>query len=221
MLVFEDLQWADPGLLDFVESLLEWSRESPVLVVALARPELLDRRPDWGTGLRNVVALHLEPLPDAAVVELVTGYVEGLPAAGIAQLVARAEGVPLYAVETVRMLADRGVLEQVGEIYRWSPGAVIGEELDVPETLQALVAARLDALPEAERTLLQDASVVGQRFTDAGLAAVSGRTVAELEHQLRDLARKELLVQDIDPARPSAASTGSSRRSSARSPTRR
>jgi class 3 adenylate cyclase len=208
VLVFEDLQWADPGLLDFVESLLRWSRESPVLVVALARPELLGRRPDWGNGLRNVVALHLEPLPDPAVVELVTGYVEGLPAAGIAQLVARAEGVPLYAVETVRMLADRGVLEQVGEVYRVVPGAVIGGELDIPETLHALVAARLDALPDAERTLLQDASVIGQRFTESGLGAVSGRTGDELEHLLRDLARKELLVQDIDPRSPERGQYG-------------
>ncbi len=202
VLVFEDLQWADPGLLDFVESLLRWSRSSPILVVALARPELLSRRQDWGNGLRNVVALHLDRLTDAAVVELVTGYVQGLPAAGLAQLVARAEGVPLYAVETVRMLADRGVLEQVDEVYRVVPGAVIGDELDIPETLHELVAARLDGLPDAERALLQDASVVGQRFTEAGLAAVSGRPVAELAHMLRDLARKELLVQDVDPRSP-------------------
>ena len=208
VLVFEDLQWADPGLLDFVESLLRWSRESPILVVALARPELLSRRPDWGNGLRNVVGLHLERLDDDRVVELVTGYVEGLPAAGLAQLVARAEGVPLYAVETVRMLADRGVLEQVGEAYRVVPGVAIGDELDIPETLQALVAARLDGLPDAERALLQDASVVGQRFTVAGLAAVSGRSPDELEPMLGDLARKELLVQDIDPRSPERGQYG-------------
>jgi hypothetical protein len=125
------------------------SRESPILVVALARPELLSRRPGWGNGLRNVVRLHLERLADHRVVELVTGYVEGLPAAGLAQLVARAEGVPLYAVETVRMLADRGVLEQLDDAYRVVPGVAIGDELDIPETLQALVAARLDGLPDA------------------------------------------------------------------------
>ena len=76
-MVFEDLQWADAGLLDFIESLLEWSRTRPILVVTLSRPELIDRRPNWGAGQRNFVALHLEPLPDEAMAELVRGMVPG------------------------------------------------------------------------------------------------------------------------------------------------
>jgi class 3 adenylate cyclase len=206
VLVFEDLHWADQGLLDFVESLLRWSRSSPILVVALARPELAERRPGWGSTLREVVSLHLDPLPDPAVVDLVTGYVHGLPPDGLAHLVRRAEGVPLYAVETVRMLADRGVLEQVGETY--TVVSDVTGDIEMPETLHALVAARLDGLPDEQRGLLQDASVVGQRFTLAGLAAVSGRAGAELEQMLADLTRKELLSQDVDPRSPERGQYG-------------
>src|SRR6185437_10833308 len=104
VLVFEDHHHADAGLLDFVDHLLEWSRDVPLCVITLARPELLERRPDWATGKRNLTVLHLEPLPDEAMRELIRGLVPGLPDAAIGQIVARAEGVPLYAVETIRML---------------------------------------------------------------------------------------------------------------------
>ena len=110
VLVFEDLQWADDGLVDFIAHLLEWSRNQPILVVTLARPEFLDARPTWGAGLRAFASLHLEPLPDAAIVEMLAGVVPGLPAATARQIARRAEGVPLYAVETIRMLIAQGVL---------------------------------------------------------------------------------------------------------------
>jgi class 3 adenylate cyclase len=200
VLVFEDLQWADPGLLDFVESLLEWSRTSPVMVLTMARPELSDRRPMWGVGVRTSSTLHLDRLTDGDIETMVTGYVEGLPANGLARLVSRAEGVPMYAVETVRMLAARGVLEQTGQSYL-VVGA-LGGELDIPETLHALVAARLDGLPEAERSLVQDASVAGHSFTLATVCALTGRSAADLESTLRALVRKEVLDQDVDPRSP-------------------
>jgi predicted ATPase len=110
VMVFEDLQWADAALLDFIESMLEWSRNHPILVLTLARPELADRRPTWGAGQRNFVGLHLEPLTDEAMGELVRRLVPGAAEDAAARIVGRAEGVPLYAVETIRMLADRGVL---------------------------------------------------------------------------------------------------------------
>jgi class 3 adenylate cyclase/tetratricopeptide (TPR) repeat protein len=197
VLVVEDLHWADPGLLDFVESLLEWSRSSPVIVVSLARPELADRRPTWGSGVRSATTLHLDRLADGDIKIMVTGYVGGLPADGLAQLVSRAEGIPMYAVETVRMLADRGVLEQTGGSY-----VVVGEVddvLDIPETLHALVAARLDNLPEDQRALVQDASVAGQSFTVATVCAVSGHTAADVEPLLGLLVRKEVLDRNVDP----------------------
>ena len=114
VLAFEDMQWADESLLDFVEYLLEWSRNSPLYVITLARPELLERRTNWGAGQRNFSSLYLEPLPAAAMEELLVGLVPGLPASLREQILARAEGVPLYAVETVRMLLDRGLLVQEG-----------------------------------------------------------------------------------------------------------
>jgi class 3 adenylate cyclase/tetratricopeptide (TPR) repeat protein len=200
LLVFEDLQWADPGLLDFVESLLEWSRTSPIMVLTMARPELSDRRPMWGVGVRNSSTVHLDRLTDVDIEAMVTGYVEGLPSSGLARLVSRAEGVPMYAVETVRMLAARGVLEQTGQSYRVL--GALGGELDIPETLHALVAARLDGLPEVERSLVQDASVAGHSFTLATVCAVSGRIAADLEPVLRTLVRKEVLDQDVDPRSP-------------------
>jgi class 3 adenylate cyclase/predicted ATPase len=198
-MVFEDLQWADPGLLDFIESMLEWSRNHPILIVTLARPELADKRSNWGIGQRNFASLHLEPLPDQAMAELVEGFVHGLPADGVERIVARAEGVPLYAVETLRMLADRGVLEPRGNAYE-----LVGDvgTLDIPDSLHALIAARLDALAPEDRTLLQDASVLGKSFTIEGIAAVAGQDRTSLEPRLRELSRKEFLAQEADPRSP-------------------
>ena len=118
ILVFEDFHFADSGLLDFVDHLLEWSRGLPIYVLTLARPELLERRPDWGTGKRNFVSLSLEPLPLAAMRDLLTGLVPGLPDAAVTAIVARADGIPLYAVETVRMLLAEGRLALVGEVLQ-------------------------------------------------------------------------------------------------------
>ncbi|MGD9955943.1 MAG: adenylate/guanylate cyclase domain-containing protein, partial [Candidatus Nanopelagicales bacterium] len=199
-LVFEDLHWADPGLMDFLEGLLDASRHSPILVLTLARPELMDARPTWGHGVRSSSVLHLDRLSDDQIRTMVTSYVDGLPADGLQRLVDRAEGVPMYAVETVRMLADRGVLEQREESY--VAVGELGGELDIPETLHALVAARLDGLPELERALVQDASVAGHSFTVQTVSAVNGRDPADVEPLLRQLVRKEVLDQDVDPRSP-------------------
>jgi class 3 adenylate cyclase/tetratricopeptide (TPR) repeat protein len=198
-MVFEDMQWADPSLLDFVEYLMEWSRDHPLYLVTLARPELLERRPTWGAGSRTFSAIYLEPLPEVAMEELLAGLVPGLPQELRAQILARAEGVPLYAVETVRMLLDRGLLVQEGAVYR--PVGPI-ETLEVPETLQALIAARLDGLTPEERRLLQDGAVFGKTFTRQALAAISGLDEAELEPLLASLVRKEVLSIQADPRSP-------------------
>ena len=110
VLVFEDFHFADAGLLDFVDHLLEWSRNVPIYVVTLARPELLETTADWGAGKRNFTSLYLEPLPEPAMRELLAGLVPGLPAAAVKAIVERADGIPLYAVETVRMLLAEGKL---------------------------------------------------------------------------------------------------------------
>jgi tetratricopeptide (TPR) repeat protein len=199
VLVFEDMQWADASLLDFVEYLLEWSKSSPLFVLVLTRPELLDKRPHWGAGHRSSPSLHLGPLSETAMAELLDGFVPGLPEALREQILARAEGVPLYAVETVRMLLDKGLLVQDGSIYR--PTGEI-PSLDVPETLHGLVASRLDGLPAEERRLLQDAAVLGKTFTRQGLAAVGSLPEAELDPLLSSLARKEILGVQADPTSP-------------------
>ena len=198
VLAFEDMQWADASLLDFVEYLLDWSRSHPIFVVTLARPELLERRPTWGAGQRSFTSLYLEPLSQQAMEELLTGLVPGLPSEVRDRILARAEGIPLYAVETVRMLIDRGLLVQDGPAYRVT-GPV--EALEVPETLHALIAARLDGLSAEERRLLQDAAVLGKTFTRDALAALAGSD-AEIEPLLTALARKEVLGVQADPRSP-------------------
>jgi class 3 adenylate cyclase/tetratricopeptide (TPR) repeat protein len=199
VLAFEDMQWADASLLDFVEYLLEWSRNSPLYVITMARPELLERRPTWGAGYRNFSSLYLEPLSPGAMEELLGGLVPGLPESIRVQILARAEGVPLYAVETVRMLLDRGLLVLDGASYR-PVGEIVS--LEVPETLHALIAARLDGLTAEERRLLQDGAVLGKTFTRAGLAALSGLAEAALEPLLSLLVRKEVLGVQADPRSP-------------------
>jgi len=196
VMIFEDLQRADPGLVDFVESILEWSRNYPILVVTLARPELMDRRPTWGAGLRNFTALHLEPLPGHAMAELLSGFVQGLRDDVADKVREHAEGVPLYAVETIHMLVDRGVLVESDGAYR-----VAGElgTLEIPESLHALIASRLDTLPAKQRSLLEDAAVVGRTFTTASLAVLHSEDQASLEAQLRELVRREFLSLDNDP----------------------
>ena len=205
VLVFEDLHWADPSLLDFVEYLLEWSRNHPIFMLTLARPELLERRPSWGAQARNFHSLFLEPLAEDARDELLLGLVPGLPEDLRARILERAEGVPLYAVETVRMLLDRGLLVRANGGYRLT-GPV--EALEVPETLQALIAARLDGLGSDERRLLQDASVLGKTFTAPALSAVSGIAHEAVDTMLASLVRREILTVEAEPRSPERGQYG-------------
>ena len=205
VLVFEDLQWADTGLMEFIDHLLEWSIGYPILVITLARPDLLERRPDWGAGRRNFVALALGPLSDGAMRELLGSLVPGLPPATVRAILQRADGIPLYAVETIRMLVEDGKLEEADGVYR--PTGDLGE-LQVPDTLHALIAARLDAVDPADRALLQDGSVLGQSFSVAALAALTGEPEEALEPRLRALVHREILHLDTDPRSPERGQFG-------------
>ena len=198
-MVFEDMQWADRGLLDFIDYLMNWSRNHPFFIMGLARPEIAERHPEWAAGRRGSTTVHLEPLPDQDMERLLTGLVPGLPERLTRQILERAEGVPLYAVETVRMLLDRGLLAQEGTAYRLT-GEV--EKLEVPETLHALIAARLDGLDPQERSVLQDASVLGKTFTKPALSALTGLSEQALESVLASLVRKEILGIQADPRSP-------------------
>jgi class 3 adenylate cyclase len=195
ILVFEDMQWADAALVEFIEYLSNWSRNHPIFVFTLGRPEFLERHSEWGAGKRAFTSLYLEPLSQDAMVELLAGLVPGLSVEVRDKILDRAEGIPLYAVETVRMLLDRGLLAAEDNAYRVT-GEI--ETLEVPETLHALIAARLDGLSEQERRAIQDASVLGKTFTKRSLAALSGLDEEAAEGLLLSLVRKEVLAVQAD-----------------------
>jgi class 3 adenylate cyclase len=189
-LVFEDLQWADPGLLDFIDYVADWSRHRPILVLTLGRPELLDARPTWGAGLPHFTAMHLDRLPDDAIDELLGALAPGLSPEIVTTVRRRADGVPLYAVEMARMLMERaeaGAIESIA---------------DIPESLHALIAARIDALPAADRALLLTGAVLGRRFAPESLAALSAADPRSFGERVRALLRREFLSMDDEPRSP-------------------
>jgi class 3 adenylate cyclase/tetratricopeptide (TPR) repeat protein len=204
IMVFEDMQWADRSLLDFVDYLLSWSRNHSIFVMALARPEVAERHPEWVVPRRATTTLHLEPLFEEDMRRLLNGTIPGLPGQVERQILDRAEGVPLYAVETIRMLLDRGLLAREGAAYRVT-GPI--ETLAVPESLHALIAARLDGLDPRERAILQDAAVLGKTFTKEALAALDP-LADELSQLLDGLVRKEVLFVQADPRSPERGQYG-------------
>ena len=174
ILVFEDLHWSDDGLLDFVDHLADWATTVPLLIVGTARPELLDRRPGWGGGKRNAFTLSIGALSDEETAVLLQRLLDRpvLDAEAQQAVLQRAEGNPLYAEEYARMLAERD-----------------GGDLPLPETVQGLIAARIDGLAPEEKTLLQNASVIGKVFWPGALPESSERTFHALE-------RKEFIRRD-------------------------
>jgi class 3 adenylate cyclase/tetratricopeptide (TPR) repeat protein len=200
VLVFQDVHWADSGTLDFIDHLVEWSREFPLYILSLARPELLEERPAWASVRRSFTTVYLEPLSDHSMRELLTGLVPALPEPTIQAIVAQAEGMPLFAVETLRMLVSAGDLVPEADGTLSVHGDV--SKISVPETLTALIGARLDALDHADRALLLDAAVLGQSFTPEGVAAVSGRSLADVGPRLDALTRRELLRRVADERSP-------------------
>jgi class 3 adenylate cyclase/tetratricopeptide (TPR) repeat protein len=185
--VFEDLHWADEQLLAFVEHLVDWSADVPLLVLCTARPELYERVPGWGGGKRNSNTISLSPLGPENTARLLSALMQRavLPAETQARLIERAGGNPLYAEEFVRMLTDQGVLTPEGEL--------VNAEIRVPDTVQALIAARLDTLAPERKVLLHDAAVVGKVFWSGGVAAMSGADEASVRAGLQELVRKELV----------------------------
>ena len=192
VLVFEDLHWADEALLAFLEHQAEWSQGVPLLVLCAARPELYERRPGWGAGQRNTHTINLAPLSDSETAKLVSNLTTATVLSHDLEqaILERAGGNPLYAEEFVRLLADRG-LESAGDGLA---------ESALPESLQAIIAARLDTLSPERKSLLQDASVLGKVFWAGAVAEIGGRDVGALELALHELARKEL----VRPARTSS-----------------
>jgi class 3 adenylate cyclase/tetratricopeptide (TPR) repeat protein len=179
VLVIEDLHWADDALFEFLEHLLDWSTAVPLLLVCTARPELFERQPSWGGGKRNATTISLSPLSREEASRLLQILLARavLPAETQEVLLERSGGNPLYAEQFARMLAERGD----------------AEGLAVPETVQALMAARLDTLRTELKSLVQDAAVVGRVFWSGVVAAVGSRERDEVRRELNELVRREFV----------------------------
>jgi class 3 adenylate cyclase/tetratricopeptide (TPR) repeat protein len=180
VIAFEDIHWADDGMLDAIEHLAQWVR-APLMLVCLARDELLDRRPSWGGGRRSATQLMLSPLSDehsrALVRALLPQGQEVVPA-----VAERSGGNPLFAEEMARRITEEGTIEAA----------------ELPDTVQAVLAARLDSLEPFERRLVQQASVVGRTFPDSALAGLADAEGRDLERALISLQEKDILAPAMD-----------------------
>ena len=178
VLVFEDLHWADEGLLDFVDHLVDWASGVPLLVLGTTRPELLERRADWGGGKLNATTIHVSPLREEDTARLVSSLLDQslLLAETQAALLERSGGNPLYAEQFARLYRERGEVDDV----------------TLPESVQGIIAARLDTLPPTEKELLQDAAVVGKVFWLGSLR----REPTAARAALHSLARKDFVRRE-------------------------
>jgi class 3 adenylate cyclase/tetratricopeptide (TPR) repeat protein len=196
----DDAHWADEGLLDFVEHVADWA-QGPIMVVATARPELFETRPMWGGGKRNAASIYLDPLSEAEGGAMLDDLLLGPIAPEVRQtIVERSEGNPLYVEEIVRKLIDDGVLRAT-EASRWEVARPI-QDVELPRSVQGLIATRLDGLPEDEKAALQDAAVVGRVFWVGAVAQLSGRSADEVRDAFGRLRVKELVL----PHEPSSFS---------------
>ncbi len=192
VIVVDDLHWAEPTLLDLLDYLADSSREAPLLLLSLARPDLLEHRPSWGGGKHNASTLLLEPLDGERGLELLASLAGSeLPAEVPARIADAAEGNPLFIEELFRMLVDRGSVRQTGG--RWLVGDSMATR-EIPATIQALLAARLDQLEPAERAVAQSAAIVGRAFSRAAVEELVADVLrSELGPHLQALARKEIV----------------------------
>jgi class 3 adenylate cyclase/tetratricopeptide (TPR) repeat protein len=197
VLVFEDLHWADGAMLSFLEHLADRAEEVPLLIIGTARPELFERHPNYGR-LRNATPINLTPLSQEETARLVSALLETsvLPVELQQPILDRAGGNPLYAEEFVRLLKDKDLLIEKGAGWGLREGA----EVLFPDSIQALIAARLDTLAADTKSMLADAAVVGKVFWAGAIALMGGRNVDAVTETLRELSRKEL----VRPARRSS-----------------
>jgi class 3 adenylate cyclase len=202
VLLVEDAQYADHGLLDFLDHLIDWVQDLPIYVLVFARPELHQARPGFGAG-RNRSTLTLDPLDSASMDRLVDALVPSMPLPARSAITRQAQGIPLFAVETVRALIDRDIVQPVEGEYR-----LVGDigDLAVPDSLHALLAARLDALDPGVRRLVTDAAVLGTTFPAEALIAVSGKDEPTVRAALAELVRREVLAVSADPLSPERGS---------------
>ena len=198
VLVFEDLHWADEAMLAFLEHLADRAEGVPLLVVGTARPELFEHHPEYGAGLRNTNSINLAPLSEEETARLISALLGDavIPAELQRPILDRAEGNPLYAEEYVRLLKDRDLLIRGAQSWELREGI----EVPFPDSIQALIAARLDTLSSDTKSMLADAAVVGKVFWAGAIAQMGERDLTEVTDTLRELSRKEL----VRPARRSS-----------------
>ena len=191
--LIDDVQWAEPTMLQLIEHIADWSVDAPILLACMARPELLDARPGWGGGKLNATSISLEPLTQEECGSLVANLlaVDEVAPEIRARVAAASEGHPLFAEELLAMLVDEGRLSLVDHV--WAPTGDLGE-LTVPPTTSALLAARLDRLDPTDRRVLEQASVIGQVFYRAALEALADD--AGLDGSLASLMRKQFVKPD-------------------------
>jgi class 3 adenylate cyclase/tetratricopeptide (TPR) repeat protein len=195
VLVFDDIHWGAPTFLDLVEHIADWSR-SPILLLCMARSDLLEKRPTWGGGKRNATTVSLEPLNGEQAASLVANLLgSGELAADVAErIVSTAEGNPLFVEETLAMLIDEGLV--VRDRDRWVAAGDLSS-VTVPPSIQALLAARLDRLTRPERTVLEAAAVIGNEFSSGAVQGLLPREARTTLHDdLKALVRKELIRPD-------------------------
>jgi class 3 adenylate cyclase/tetratricopeptide (TPR) repeat protein len=193
IVVFEDVQWADEGLLEFIDHLAVWASGVALLVICTARPAIFERHPAWGSAHANSTLVSLSPLSDEETSAIVTALLgEGVPEAVERELLGHAEGNPLYAGEYARMLVDRGFLRRDGDGWQLERR----QQLPLPESVQAIIAARLDALPPEEKRLLQAAASVGRVFWLGAIATLSGLPHYVVSERLERLEQKGFLRRD-------------------------
>jgi len=191
ILVVDDLHWAEPGLLDVLEHIADWSRDSPIMLLALARPEFYDSRPTWGGGKLNATAMLLSALDDAAAVSLVQKH--HLPEVIKRRIVGTADGNPLFVEQLVAMLVDEGHAAFADGVATWTGGPAAQVGWAMPPSVSALLAARIDRLPDDERAILGCAAVVGMVFYAEAITALTSTPLPEVQRVLRLLTRKEFL----------------------------
>jgi len=181
VVIFEDLHWADETLLDFVDELNEDASGVPLFIVCTARPELLAKRPAWGAGRTNALTLSLQPLPAERTADLVEDVLAATDASPELRqkILDQAEGNPLYAEEYARMVAENAT-----------------SDLGLPDSIQGIIAARLDTLELPHKRILQLAAVIGKVFWATAVARILGAELREVEEGLQALERRELVRKE-------------------------
>ena len=193
VVVFDDIHWGEETFLDLIEHIADWSRDAQILLLCMARPDLLDERPAWAGGKANATTISLAPLTEEETTELIDHLLgeAGLPAEVRVRIASVAEGNPLFVEEMFRMLIDDGLLTQYGD--HWVPSADLAR-VSIPPTISALLSARLDRLSDPERQVIERAAIEGKEFHRGAVVELLPEPAkAAADQDLKTLTRKELI----------------------------